>query len=264
MNTGNKIFSFFTEIYKLRYALSQLISQQLILRYRRTSLGYLWTLLNPILMMSVMALVFSSLFKTDLKNFIIFLFGGMIPWTYFNSVVSQSSSSLINNEGMIKKIYLPKAIFPLSISIALIIDSLFSFLALFLIIISVGGSISLGLIILPIGFFLLFIFSFGVGLIISIGTVFFRDLQHLINIALQGLFFLTPILYKHENLDGKIKLLVTLNPVTPFINFFRAPLVDQAFPDILTILQCVTISTFSLLMGLIIFINQDKKIIYRM
>ncbi|MFZ3036586.1 MAG: hypothetical protein WA112_04800 [Rugosibacter sp.] len=109
--------------------------------YRRTVLGYLWTLINPLLMMSVMALVFATLFKADLKTFAVFLFAGMIPWNFFNSVVTQSGMSFINNEGLIKKIYLPKAIFPLSIAFALLIDSVLSFLALFVIILAIGGSL---------------------------------------------------------------------------------------------------------------------------
>jgi ABC-type polysaccharide/polyol phosphate export permease len=261
---SSKVWNFFSELYKFRYALSQLVIQQLILRYRRTALGYLWTLINPLLMMSVMAVVFSSLFKSDLKTFAVFLFGGMIPWTYFSSVVAQSSSSLINNEGLIKKIYIPKGIFPLSIALGLMIDSLFSFVALFFIILAVGGSLSLGLLFLPVSFLLLFLFAFGVGLILSIATVFFRDFQHIINIALQGLFFLTPILYKHEHLDGKLGLLVSLNPVTPYISLFRAPLVEGSFPDINILIQTTVISVLAVLIGLLVFLSHDKKIIFRM
>lgn len=261
---NSKVWNFFYELYKFRYALSQLIIQQLILRYRRTALGYLWTLINPLLMMSVMAIVFSSLFKSDLKTFAVFLFGGMIPWTYFSSVVAQSSSSLIHNEGLIKKIYIPKGIFPLSIALGLMIDSLFSFVALFLIILMVGGPLSLALFFLPISFILLFAFSFGVGLILSIATVFFRDFQHIINITLQGLFFLTPILYKHENLEGKLNILVSINPVTPFISLFRAPLVDGSFPGTDILIQTSVISVLTLLIGLLVFLSQDKKVIFRM
>ena len=138
----------------------------------------------------------ATLFKADLKTFAIFLFAAMIPWNFFNSVVTQSGTSFINNEGLIKKIYLPKAIFPLSIAFALLIDSALSFLALFLIIFMIGGSLSWTLLFIPIAYLLLFFFALGVGLIMSVVTVFFRDLQHVILIAMQGLFFLTPILYK--------------------------------------------------------------------
>ena len=103
------------EVSKFKFVLQQLVRQQLILRYRRTALGYLWTLINPLLMMSVTAVVFSTLFKLELKTYAVFLFAGMIPWNYFNSSVVQSGSSFINNESLIKKIYLPKSLFPLSI-----------------------------------------------------------------------------------------------------------------------------------------------------
>ena len=99
------------ELYAYRNVLLQLVRQQLILRYRRTVFGYLWTLLNPILMMSVTAVVFSSLFKQDLKTFTIFLFAGMIPWNCFSSIVVQSGTSFIYNEGLIKKIYPAKDYF---------------------------------------------------------------------------------------------------------------------------------------------------------
>lgn len=259
-----KVSTFIHEIYGARNVLSQLVAQQLILRYRRTVLGYLWTLINPLLMMSVMALVFSTLFNADLKTFAIFLFAGMIPWTFFSSVVTQSGSSFINNEGLIKKIYLCKAIFPLSITFALLVDGVLSFLALFAIILALGGSLSWAVLFIPVAFLLLFFFALGVGLIMSIATVFFRDLQHVILIAMQGLFFLTPILYKHEALTGKIGWLVGLNPVIPFIELFRAPLTSAALPSTAVILQAAAISFTAMAIGLFVFLRQEKKIVFRL
>ncbi len=260
----SKAYDCFLEVFATRAVLWQLVRQQLILRYRRTALGYLWTLVNPLLMMSVMAFVFSSLFKSDLKDFAIFLFAGMIPWGLFNSVSTQSAGAYINNEGLIKKIYLPKIIFPMSIAIALLIDSVLSFFALLLIIIAIGGSISWSLLFLPVGFFLLFIFSLGVGLITSVLTVFFRDLQYVMLIAMQGLFFLTPILYKHDALSGKVGLLVGLNPVIPFIEIFRAMLYRGAIPEFNIFLSAVLISFFSIFIGLAYFFKQEKRIVFRL
>lgn len=261
---SSRITIFVTELYGSRNVLSQLVAQQLILRYRRTALGYLWTLINPLLMMSVMAVVFSTLFKADLKTFAVFLFAGMIPWNFFSSVVTQSCTSFINNEGLIKKIYLPKAIFPLSITFALLIDSLLSFLALFAIILAIGGTLSWSLLFLPISFVLLFLFAMGIGLIMSIVTVFFRDLQHVILIAMQGLFFLTPILYKHDALAGKVAWLVGVNPVTPFITLFRAPLIEATLPSGSVLLQTVAISVSAMVIGLFVFLRQEKNIVFRL
>ena len=262
MKTNSR--SFLEELYGSQNVLYQLVSQQLILRYRRTALGFLWTLINPLLMMSVMALVFSTLFKADLKTFTVFLFSAMIPWTFFSSLVSQAGNSFINNEGLIKKIYLPKAIFPLSIAIALFIDSALSFFALFAIIIAIGGALSWSILFIPIAYILLFCFSLGIGLIMSVATVFFRDLQHVILIAMQGLFFLTPIIYKHGALEGKVGWLVGLNPVVPFIELFRAPLTMARMPNSDVIFQAALISMSAMAIGVFVFLKQEKKIVFRL
>lgn len=255
---------FALELYDARVVLWKLAAQQLTLRYRRSALGFLWTLINPLAMMSFMAIVFSSLFKTDLKTFAVFLFSGMIAWNFFNSIVTQSSSSFLMNESLIKKIYLPKVIFPLSIAISALIDSVLSFISLFVIIIALGGTLSWALLFLPVSFFLLFIFSVGIGLLISIATVYFRDLQHILLIAIQGLFFLTPILYKPNSLGGKIGWLVSLNPVTPFIALFRIPLIDSTVPSVLIITQATCLALFAMGIGLLIFLRYEKQIVYRL
>ena len=260
----NDLISHLKELRTNRAVLRQLISQQLILRYRRTALGYLWTLINPLLMMSIMAVVFATLFKADLKTFTVFLFAGMIPWNFFSSVVTQSGTSFINNESLIKKIYLPKMIFPLSIAVSLLIDSTLSFLALFAIIITIGGSLSWAVLFIPIAYLMLFFFALGAGLIMSVVTVFFRDLQHVILIVMQALFFLTPILYKPDSLKGKVAWLVDLNPVVPFIELFRAPLFEASLPSSSVIIQATFFSLAAMVIGLLIFLRQEKKIVFRL
>ena len=253
-----------SEIRQSRAVLAQLVSQQLILRYRRTMLGYVWTLINPLLMMSIMAVVFSTLFQQDLKTFTVFLFAGMIPWNFFNSVVTQSTLAFIGNEGLIKKIYLPKAIFPLSISVALLVDSVLSFIALFIIILVLGATISPALLFLPVAYLLLFIFSLGAGLLISVATVFFRDLQHVIAIAMQALFFLTPIFYRPESLAGKVKWLMAFNPVVPFIEIFRAPLLEGRLPEANVLMLATAFAISSFVIGLIVFLWQERNLVFRL
>lgn len=260
----NELARLLNEVYSSRTVLGRLVGQQLTLRYRRTALGYLWTLVNPLLMMSVMAIVFATIFKQDLRTFVVFLFAGMIPWNCFNSIVVQSGSAFINNEGLIKKIYLPKAIFPLSVALGALIDSALSFFALFSIIMVVGGKLSTSLFFIPISFFLLFVFSLGAGLILSVATVFFRDLQYVIQIAMQGLFFLTPVLYKKDMLSGAVSALIKLNPVIPYIELFRAPLYESRIPSTDVVLQATALSAISILIGTATLIRQQKKIVFRL
>jgi ABC-2 type transport system permease protein/lipopolysaccharide transport system permease protein len=252
------------ELYKFGFVLQQLVRQQLILRYRRTALGYLWTLINPLLMMTVTAIVFSTLFKLELKTYAVFLFAGMIPWNCFNSSVVQSGASFINNEGLIKKIYLPKSLFPLSVSLGVLIDSALSFFALFIIILTLGGQLSWALLFLPIAFLLLFFFTFGIALIFSVATVFFRDLQYIVTVAMQALFFLTPIMYKKDMLGGKIAWLVSMNPVVPFIELFREPLNAASLPPLSIITHAIILAAVSMVIGLAIFIKNEKKIVFRL
>jgi ABC-2 type transport system permease protein/lipopolysaccharide transport system permease protein len=252
------------EIYLYKDALMQLVSQNLILRYRRTVLGYFWTLLNPLLMMTVMAVVFANLFKADLKTFTVFLFAGMIPWNFFNSAVSQSAGSLIANEGIIKKIYMPKLLFPLSTTVALFIDSILAFFILFVIILLLGGSLSWALFFLPIAFVLIFIFAFGLGVVSAIATVYFRDLQYIIIIGLQGLFFLTPIFYKKDDIFGAVSWIIDLNPVVPFISLFREPILNGQLPNTVIIIQATFLSLASAMSALLLFGKVNKKIMFRL
>lgn len=258
------IYMRWLELQKFAPVLRQLVRQQLILRYRRTALGYLWTLINPLLMMSVTAIVFATLFKVELKTFAIFLFAGMIPWNFFNSAVVQSSSAFISNESLIKKIYLPKLLFPLSVTLGILIDSFLSFIALFLIIVLLGGGVSWPLIFMPVAFILLFFFTFGLALIISIATVFFRDLQYIMTVAMQALFFLTPVIYNKQMLAGKIAWLVTMNPVASYIELFRAPLVEAALPSLSVITNATFFAVLSMALGVAIFIRYETKVVFRL
>jgi len=264
LTIANNLFKYLYEIKTYHYSLQQLVRQQLILRYRRTVFGYLWTLLNPILMMSVTAVVFSALFKVDLKTFAIFLFAGMIPWNCFSSMVTQSATSFISNEGLIKKIYLPKLLFPLSICFSVLIDSLLSFVALLIIILVVGGQVSWALLFIPVAFILLFLFSFGIALVISVSTVFFRDLQYVIGVSMQALFFLSPVLYKSSALAGKVAWIVKINPIAAYIELFRAPLDLATMPDPSIIISATIMGFTSLIIGLVFFIKQEQKIVFRL
>ena len=255
---------FYKELYERRAVLWILVWQQLVLRYRRTLLGYLWSLINPLLMMSIMSVVFATLFKADLKTFTVFLFTGMIPWNFFSSVVTQSSGAFLQNEGLIKKIYLPKIIFPLSVCLSLFIDSMLSFFTLFIIIIIIGAPLSMADFFIPIAYCLLFFFAFGIGLIMSVATLFFRDLQHIIIIAMQGLFFLTPIFYKRGALSGKVQFLVNLNPLSTFIELFRTPLYLSELPTLMVVIKALIYSLTAMIIGLLFFLRQEKKLIYRL
>lgn len=262
--SDNKFIRYLSELYEFRFVLQQLVRRQLILRYRRTVFGYFWTLFNPLLMMSVTAIVFSTIFKMDLKTYAVFLFAGMIPFSFFSASVTQSGQSLIENEGLIKKVYIPKLIFPLGISVALLIDSVLAAAALFVIIQAIGGNLTVALFFIPVSYILLFLFSFGIALVMTVSTVYFRDLQHVVGIIMQALLFLTPVLYKPESLQGKVALLITLNPLTKFVELFRMPIYLGVFPEASMVLKAGFLSLLSLAVGLWFFRRHEHRVVFRL
>jgi ABC-2 type transport system permease protein/lipopolysaccharide transport system permease protein len=261
---NSRIASYWSELHESRHVLYQLVKQHLILRYRRTFLGYLWTLLNPLLMMSVTAIVFSTLFQVDLKTYAIFLFAGMIPFSYFSSSVTQNGLSLIGNEGLIKKIYIPKLVFPLSTSLGLLLDSVLTSAVLFLIILAIGGKLSLALLFIPLAYLLLFLFSLSLSMVMAVSTVYFRDLQYVTGILMQALFFLTPIMYKPEALAGKVAWLVSLNPLVPFIELFRGPIYLGTMPSANAISRSLVIALISLVVGFWFFMRHERRLVFRL
>jgi len=256
--------SIFFEIYDYRNVLIQLIRQYLKLKYRRTVLGYFWTLLNPLIMLLVLSIVFSSLLKIDLNKFILLLFAGLVPWNLFSQSIIQSLNTYLNNESLIKKIYIPKILFPLSVSLALVLDTLFFFIITFPFMFFLGAKLSMALLVIPLGLLLLFLFSFGITVLSSIITVFFRDFQWLIPVFLQALFFLSPIIYEKDSVIGILSLLNILNPLTPFLELFKAPLLFGVFPSLYCWSLCVVFSLCSALIGFFFHNKYQKKIIYRL
>lgn len=253
-----------SEICNYRQIVSQLVMQQLLTRYRRTIFGYLWTVLNPLLMMGITALVFSHIFRFGLRDYAIFLLAGTVPWTLFSSTLVQAGASIVGNEGLLKKIYIPKVIFPVATSTGILLDSLFSLCALFVIAFFVGAKISVALVFLPVAFALLYVFSLGLSFALAVIIVYFRDMQHLIGVMLQAWFFVTPIMYQIDAISPKLQKVIVLNPMLYFIELFRAPIYASQFPSLQAIGIATALAFFSLVIGLKIFRLYENKLIFRL
>lgn len=258
------LFRYLSEITENREVLYQLVRQQITLRYRRTVLGYLWTLLNPLLMMTVTAVVFSAIFRMELKEYAVFLFSGVVAFNLFGTIVTQSGQALIGNEGLIKKVYVPKILFPLSIAIAMLIDNVLMFLSLFAIILAIGGKISPALLTIIPSYVVLFAFSFGFALVFSVVAVYFRDLQHIIGVIMQALVFLSPVYYKPESLSASVQGFIQANPLTEYILLFRMPVYQAAYPPMSAALFALGYAVVSLAFGLWFFSRHEHRVTFRM
>ncbi len=256
----------FRDLVTYRYAIYNFISSNLRSRYRRSALGFLWTLLNPLFTMAILAIVFSTIFQSSVKNFSIYIFSGLLPWTLISNSMIGGSMSLVFGEGYFKKVYVPKFLFPLVTVGVEVVNFLLSLLSLFFVAFLLGAKISWGLLTLPFALLLTALFILGLVLTVSILTVYFRDLSHITQIGFTALFYLTPIVYPIEFLSNNHLLLtvIKLNPFFYFVELFHVIIYQAKIPDISLWLICLGLTAVSLILGFIIFSSREKDVIYRL
>ena len=257
----NLLYSF----QKYKFLLRQLISRDFKVKYKRSVLGILWSLLYPILTMTVMALVFSNIFKfsTPGVNYLVYLLTGLVMFNYFNEASNLSMSSVVANFSLINKIYIPKYIFPLSKCLFVGINFLLTLIPLYAIILITGTPLNIYHIFLPYAFICLFIFTLGMGLILSAVSVFLRDMFYIYGIIMTLWMYLTPIMYDINLISENLQIYFKLNPLYHYINFARRIILYGEMPTPFTFAICAITALATLLIGVIVFKkNQDKFIYY--
>lgn len=252
------------EVVVYRYALFNFVNTNLSSRYRRSTLGFLWSLLNPLFTMIIMAVVFSSLYKLPFSQFSLYLFSGLLPWNLITSSMVGGSMSIILAEGYLKKIYIPKIIFPLVTLGVEVTNFLFSLVSLFVLALFFGAKFGWSLLLLPVALLLLSLFLFGIIMTLSIMTVFFRDLSHILQIGLLGLFYLTPIIYPISMLSERLLGFIKFNPFYSFITLFHIIVYESKPPGSIEWLVCAGLAAASMLLGTVVFQLYEKEVIYRL
>jgi len=240
-----------------------MVVQELQVRYQRSILGFVWTLLNPLLMMVILSWVFSHLFKNDVQNYTLFLFAGMVPWSFLSISLNECAFCIIQNEGLIRKIYLPKLIFPLTRVLISLVTFVFSLGALFLLLWPLGARPAPSMLLLPLAIALLAFFTIGLGLIVATANTFYRDCGHLISVFLQAWYFATPILYPIERF-GNAQWQLRLNPAFYFIELFHDVLFAGRWPRLGLVVAAAVIAAASLGIGYAIFKSQEDKMVFRL
>jgi ABC-type polysaccharide/polyol phosphate export permease len=240
-----------------------MVMQELRVRYQRSVMGFLWTLLNPILMMATLTVVFSQILDVRQEGYAIYLFAGMVPWTFLSGSINECAFCIISNEGLIRKIYLPKLIFPITRVLINLVTFMLSMSALFMIVGPLGVRPSLSMLMLPIVVLLFAVFTLGLGLIVATANTFFRDCGHLVAVFLQAWYFLTPIIYPAKFL-GAAQGRLWLNPAYPFIRMFQTIIQDGLWPDLTTFLVAAGIASVSLGIGYVAFKVNEDKLVFRL
>lgn len=246
---------------KFRPLLEELIGRDIKVKYRRSVLGVLWTLLNPLMMMIVLSIVFSNLFKFDVEYFPVYLLSGQLVFNFYNESTSGAMSAILNNSSLIKKIYVPKYLFVVSRLLSSVINLAASFSALILVILAMRVPLSWKVIlsIIPLG--LLAVFSLGVSLFLSAVTVKFRDVMHLYPVFTTALIYLTPVIYPMSILPEKVKMLVMINPITNYVLMFRETMLYGHYLSIPSIILGTVEAVIMLAIGLWVFYKMQDDFI---
>ncbi|MCF2681474.1 ABC transporter permease [Faecalicatena contorta] len=246
---------------KFQPLLYELVARDVKIKYRKSVLGVLWTLLNPLLMMVILSIVFSNLFKFDIENYSLYLLSGQILFNFYNESTSGAMTSILGNAALIKKVYIPKYLFVLSRIASSSINILSSFCALILVMLFTRTELhfTMFLVVIPLGY--LIVFSLGIGLILAALAVKFRDVIHLYTVFLTALMYLTPIIYPISMLPDWVRMIVNLNPLTGILNIFRDVMIYNAVPTIGEFLISFVVVTVTLVFGLWVFYRQQDEFI---
>ena len=240
---------------KYKPLMKQLVIKDIKLKYRRSFLGYIWSILNPLMIMIIMVIVFRQMFRFNIENYPVYLIIGSTLFSFMSDATSQAMWSIIGNSALLKKTYVPKYIFAISKITSSFVNTL-SFL--FNLVCTPCTPL------LPVVLIQIYIFSIGLGLLLAQGCVFFRDIQHIYAAVLTAWNYLTPIFYPIEQLPEQVQHLIKIfNPMYSYVVQFRTIVLKGVFPDIKWILYGFTVALISLVVGSIVFSKtQDKFILY--
>ena len=272
---------YLSEIWHSRELLQNLTNREVRGKYRRTALGQLWSLANPIAAILIYTFIFSFIFRlpaqigdpSDLNNYALWLVCGLLPWLFFNRVLTLGTDSLVANAGLIQKVYFPRIVLPLSLANATFFTWMLE-MAVLVVALSLLGAFVLPWLPLVAVFMVIFgLFSVGLAMVFSIINVYFRDLSYLLTVVLQFWFYLTPILYPVELVETQSDMLgglagtsvtlldlYSLNPVEGFIEIFRNLLYDNRAPELYTVLISLVWTLVAFGAGAWIYARKEKML----
>lgn len=252
-------------ITKYRFLLSELIGRDLKVKYRRSVLGILWSVLNPLLMMMVITAVFQNIFRFEIENFPVYYLTGSLIFNFVSEATNTAMSSILGASSLIKKVYIPKYIFPLEKCLFSFVNMLFSMIAVLIIILILRFQLSWTFLLFPIPMLYTLVFAIGLSLILSALYIFFRDLGHLYSVWVTAWMYLTPIIYPLSVLEHSriIMTVVKFNPLYYYVEYFRSVVMYGTVPGIGVNLVCIGISILTLILGMWVFKKtQDRFILH--
>ncbi len=248
----------FKKIYNYRELLKTNVKKEIRGRYKNSFLGVLWSFLNPLLQLLVYSVIFGALLAGGDKTYPIYICVALIPWTYFTTAITQAAFTVIGNADIIKKVYFPREILPVSVVTSGAVNFIISTIIILAFVIFSGVGLSWYILLYPFILLIQYVLLLGIGFIVSSVTVYFRDLEHIIGVVLMAAFYATPIVYKLEQLPHTLQILVNLNPMTHLINAYRDIFYYHQMPNMEILVTLLGISLVLTVVGYFIFKKLQK------
>ena len=251
----------FKELYQYRELLKTNVKKEIRGKYKGSWLGVLWTFLNPLLQLLVYSLVFPYILRVNVEHYTIFMMVALVPWTFFTTAIQSGASSVIGEAGIIKKVYFPREIIPISVVISALVNFLITCIIMFLFILISGVGFTPYVLLFPVIVLIQTIFTLGFTFILSAITVYVQDIAHFVSIVLMLAFYATPIVYNGELLPSKFQWIIKLNPMAQVINAYRDILFYHKIPDYNSIGTLVIFSFIILFVGYEVFKKLKKNFV---
>lgn len=251
----------FKDLYNYRELLKTSVKKDIGGKYKHSFLGVLWSFINPLLQILVYALIFPLVMKNggSYKDYTVFMVCGLIPWAYFTTVINRASFIMIENGNILKKVYFPRSILPLSLVTSETINFLVSCIIILAFIVIKGFGISKFILFFPLVLLIQYVLLLGIALIFSAVTVYMRDIQHFIGVVLQLLFYATSIVYSIDTIPENFRWILKWNPMTYIIEGYRAIFYNQTMPDLKSLGVLGIISIIILIVGYLLFNKLQKR-----
>jgi ABC-2 type transport system permease protein len=243
-------------LYSYRELLKNLVLKDLKLKYRGSVFGFLWSLINPLLMIVVYSIAFTFILRVRSRGFVFYLMLGQLSWTFFASSASMSTGAIVDNAGLLKSVLFPRAILPIGTVLFNFAQYLLT-VAVFLPAMMIWYQVPLSapMILFPVFLALQVVFTIGIALILATWTAYFRDVRHLLEVALAILFWTTPIVYELRQVPERLRLLLLLSPVSPFVVAYQQLFFYREWPDATVWLMATTHALGAFVVGALLFLS---------
>lgn len=250
------------EIWDYREMIISLVKRDLKSRYKGSVLGFFWMFLNPLLQLAVYTVVFSTIMRMGIDKFYLFMFVAFVPWLFFSTCVSSGPMVVFSQQDMVKKIYFPREVLPISFTLSQFVNMLLSFIVIFVVVFISGVTINpVALLYLPLVMIIEFMMGLGVTYIVSALNVYFRDLEHIMGIISMAWMYLTPVIYPVDMIPEQYVKLFYLNPMTTITIAYRDILYYGQIPQVGTLLHAAVMGIVIMLIGHIIFSRLQRHFV---